>query len=174
MVLSSSLSETQFIKKIHHKRPQSLHNCIASKPSVFWWRVKDLHLDLRLTHPNYICSFWGTFSWLENLLWSFTMFIRSPFSAILTIHVVVLQMSCKWKPAEQEVPHCQVLWRVATYPREEPGGKTFEQKFYTAATEKKKASDKADIGTHSNSKFNLMAAAPNGYVHANQCCDRVV
>lgn len=69
---------------------------------------------------------------------------------------------------------CQVLWRGAVYPQEDPGGKTFEQKLYTTAFEKKKAEDKADIGTHSNSLFNLMAAAPNGYVHATQCCDRVM
>lgn len=60
--------------------------------------------------------------------------------------------------------HCQVLWKRATHPQEDPGGKTFEQKLYTTTFEKKKAKDKAAIGTHSNSLFNIMAAAPNGYV----------
>lgn len=56
--------------------------------------------------------------------------------------------------------HCQVLWRAATHPQEDPGGKTLEQKSYTTAFEKKKAKDKADMGTHSNCPFNLTAAAP--------------
>jgi len=56
--------------------------------------------------------------------------------------------------------HCRVLWRGAANPQEDPGGKTFEQKLYTTAFEKKKAKDKALTLT----LFNLMAAVPNGYV----------
>lgn len=51
-----------------------------------------------------------------------------------------------------------------THLQEDPGGKTCEQKFYTTALEKKKAKDKAAIGTCSNSPFNLKAAVPTGYV----------
>lgn len=89
-----------------------------------------------------------------------------PFLLLWLIHVVVLQMSCKWKPTiQQEVPRAKSFGEEQQIPQRIQVVR-HEQKFYLATLEKKKTRDKADIGTPSNS-FNSRAAAPAECVHTS-------
>lgn len=138
MVPSSSLSETQFTKK----KPQSLHKCTARKSKCYFLvKWKDPHLNLCITHPKLHLLFAPLSPGKESALKFDCVHEKAVFcySGNSCGCTDVLQMKACCTTGST---HCQALWERAIDPQEDPGGKTFEQKHYTAAFAKKKSKDR--------------------------------